>query len=372
MPRNRYTNQPAPLLIFLWLVVLPTSLAAVYYGLVASDIYISEAKFAVRTSETPSITSSLLDTVLSGTGGESAGEDAAIVRDYILSRDMLEELDRRLDIRKHYTSTKIDFFSRLDDDASQEEFLEYYREMIHVGIESTSNITTIQVKSFEPALAREMAQVIIQLSESLVNKLSERMVEDTLRFARKEVDNAEDRIRKASDALTAFRSETQSIDPGEETSAVLTIVTGLETQLAEARAQLIEMKGYMQKDSPQIKVLEGKVQALEKQVSDERLRLASKGATNDYTQLIDKYQPLILEQELAKQRYASTLTSLETARAEAQRKQRYLLSFVQPKTPDEALLPERFKSALIIFLGLCILYAIGGLVWAAIKDHMRL
>ena len=76
--------------------------------------------------------------------------------------------------------------------------------------------------------------------------------------------------------------------------------------------------------------------------------------------------------ELAKQRYASTLTSLEAARAEAQRKQRYLLSFVQPQVPDEALLPERFKSTLILFLELCLIYSIGALVWAAIKDHMRL
>ena len=114
------------------------------------------------------------------------------------------------------------------------------------------------------------------------------------------------------------------------------------------------------------------MQALEEQIRNERQRLASNKNGLDYTRLIDRYQPLILEQGLAKRRYASALTSLEAARAEAQRKQRYLLTFVQPQVPDEALLPERFHNILVIFLGLCIAYAIGGLIWAAIKDHMRL
>lgn len=369
---NWYRGTPTALKIYIWIVVLPTVLAAIYYGIIASDIYISEARFAVRTSNHPSITNSLLDSVLSGTGTESAGEDTAIVRDFILSHDMLDELDRRLDIRKHFESSDIDYFSRLDDDASEEDFLDYYRNMVQVSVESYSNIATIQAKSFDPVLSQKMANVIMELSEDLVNKLSDRIAEDTVRFAKKEVDYSEDRIRKASDALTAFRSETQSINPDEETGAVLGIVTKLETQLAESRAHLIEARDFMREDSPQVKVLKGKVQALEKQVQDERLRLASKGTTNDYTQLIDKYQPLILEQELSKQRYTTTLTSLEIAQAEAQRKQRYLLPFIQPKIPDEALLPERFNSTLIVFVALSLIYAIGGLIWAAVKDHMRI
>lgn len=367
-----YANKPAALRFFILVVALPTFLSGIYYAFIASDIYVSESKFAVRTSEQASFSSGFLDTVIPGIGTESAGEDATIVRDYILSYDMLDELDHRLDLRKHYASEDVDFMSRLSPDASREEFLEYYREMIQVSTESSANISTLEVKSFDPALAKKMSQVIMELSEALVNRLSNRMVNDTLNFARSEVDKAEDRVRDASDALTVFRRETQSIDPSEETSAVLSIVTGLENRLADVRAQLIEAKGFMQDDSPQVKILKGKVEALEKQVQDERQRLASKNGGQDYTQLIDKYQPLILEQELAKKRYASALTSLEAARLEAQHKQRYLLSFVQPRIPDKAVLPERFRSTLIIFLALCIIYAIGALIWAAIKDHMRL
>ena len=368
--RSWYANKSAALKLFLWVVVLPTILAAIYYGLIASDIYVTEAKYAVRTSEQSFVPNSILGSVL-GTGGESASEDATIVSDYILSYDMLAELDKQLDLRKHYTSHDIDFLSRMDKDASKEDFLDYYTDMVKIDIDSTSNITTLQVKAFDPKLSRKLAEVIMKQSEDLVNKLSNRIIEDTLRFARNEVDKAEERVRKASDALTAFRTKTQSIDPDKETGAALGIIAGLESKLVETRTQLTETLGFMQGNSPQVKVLQEKVRALEEQVQDERQRITSKGG-RDYTQLIDQYQPLILEQELAKQRYASALTSLVAARAEAQHKQRYLLSFVQPQVLDEAELPDRFKSTVIIFLGLCLIYGIGGLVWAAIKDHMRL
>ena len=365
-------KQSLALRLFLLMVGLPVLLASIYYAFIASGIYTSEAKYAVRTSSDLAQVG-ILNAVLPLGSIGSVSEDAAIIRDYVLSRDMLEKLDNRLQLKKHFQSKDVDFYSRLDSDATIEDTLEYYRGMVSIGIDPSTNIITLQTRAFSPEVARAMAQTIIELSENLVNKLSDRIVNDTLSFAREEVERAEMRVRKASDALTRFRSESQSIDPGEETNAVLEIVTKLETELAKSRAELIQASSFMQSDSPRIKVLRSKVEAIERQVQEERKRLTSgENTTTDYTKLIDKYTPLILEQQLSKQRYASALTSLEAARIEAQRKQRYLISFVEPDLPDEALIPRKTKSVFVIFLALSLIYGIGGLVWAAIKDHMRL
>jgi capsular polysaccharide transport system permease protein len=362
--QNLYTRT------FLISVILPTIVAAVYYGLIVSGVYVSEARFAVRTN-TPTVPTSLLDSLM--TGAESAREDAVIVRDYIMSHEMLAELDQQLDIRSHYSADYIDMFSRFDADESNEEFLSYYRGKIAISMDTSTDITTLRVKAFDAEIARDIAKAIIETSEALVNRLSERIVADTLRFARSEVAAAEARVRAANNALTSFRSEQRSINPGEETSAVLGIVTGLEGQLAAARAELIQAENFMQGDSPQVQNLRNKALALEQQIKQERKRLTTdEDSVIDYTQLIDTYEPLVLETELAKRQYTSALGSLELARAEAQMKQRYLLLFVNPKIPDEAIEPDRLRSIFIIFIGLCILHAIGGLIWAAIKDHMRL
>ena len=359
--------------LFLIIVVIPTIISVFYYIFIASDIYISEAKYALRVSaDSPSV--GLVESFMSGTSGiEFSSEDANIVMDFIHSRDMIHELDEVFAIRSHFESKDIDFISRFNSDDTLEDFLEYYRDKVEINTDSATHISTLRVKAFEPNTAYSIAKKIIELSETLVNNLSNRVVEDSLQFARSEVKIAEKRVRDSSKALTQFRNENQSINPGEETSAVLNIITGLESQLAESRTNLLEALSFMQEGSTQVQVLKVRVNALEKQVAEERKRLTNNDAYGrDYTRLIDHYEPIILEHELARQQYASTLASLELARIDAQRQQRYLLPFIPPQIPDKAVEPNRTKSIITIFIGLCLLYALGYLIWATIKDHMRL
>ena len=355
---------------FLVMVGLPTALTGTYYGVVASDVFVSETRYAIRTGEQAPATG-LLASMLGPAATTRAGDDASIVRDYILARDMLDELDREIDLRSHYAAATIDPLSRLRPDATEEEFLEYYRDRIEVEVETGTDITVLKVRAFDAETARDIAGEIIELSERLVNRMSERITDDTLRFARRELAQAETLIREANQAVTRFRNESRSIDPGEETSAVLSIITALEGQLAGAKAELLETESIMHSDSVQVKTLQNRVAALTQQVKRERARLASESGS-DLTRLIDGYAPLLLDQELAQHRYTSALASLEVARADAQRKQRYLIPFVKPALPDEAIEPERLMNTLIVFFAASLIYGIGALMLASVYDHMGL
>ena len=355
---------------FMIMVGLPTVLTGFYYGVVASDVFVSETRYAIRTGEQAPATG-LLASMLGPAATTRAGDDASIVRDYILARDMLDELDRRLDLRGHYEATTVDILSRLRPDATEEEFLEYYRERIDVEVEAGTDITVLQVRAFDAETAREIASEILELSERLVNRMSERITDDTLRFARGELGQAEALVRQTNQAVSQFRNESRSIDPGEETSAVLSIITALEGQLAVANTALLEAESVMRSDSVQVKTLRNRVAALTQQVESERARLASEGGS-DLTRLIDGYAPLLLDQELAQHRYTSALASLEVARADAQRKQRYLIPFVKPALPDEAIEPERAMNTLIVFFAASLIYGIGALILASVYDHMGL
>ncbi|MDH3379775.1 MAG: hypothetical protein OEQ39_22860 [Gammaproteobacteria bacterium] len=360
------------LLRALFLVVgLPTLIAVIYFGLIASDIYISETRYAIRTTERSGPTD-LLSGMLASTGiSSSASEDSQIVSDYIHSRDMLKALENRIGLRAHYSSAAADWVARLPADATEEDFLEYYREMVDVQTDTGSDISLLSVRAFDPDIAQRIGETIVELSERLINRLSERITEDTLRFARRELDFAEDKVRESSAALTRFRNESGSVDPGEETSAVLGLVMTLEGPLAQAKAELIEAQSYLQSDSAQIKQLKARIAALESQVENERARLTGKDEA-DLTRLISGYQPLILDQTLAEQRYASALSSMELARADAQRQQRYLIPFVTPSFPDEALEPERLWNILTVFVGSLLVFGVGSLIWAAIIEHAGL
>ncbi|MFQ5973538.1 MAG: hypothetical protein ACE5Q3_14510 [Alphaproteobacteria bacterium] len=356
---------------FCLFVLLPTLIGGIYFGVIASDRYVAEARYAIRTgAQAPG--GGFLENVLgSGSPATSTRQDAEIVRDYILSRDMLEALEKRIDVRAHYGSPEVDWLSRLRADASEEDLLEYFQDRVEVIIDAEANISTLRVRAFDRETARTIAQQLLDLSERLVNVMSERITKDSLRFARRELDRTETQVLLATTALTRFRKERGSIDPGQETEAVLSIITELETQLAATRADLNEARSVMRDKSPQVRNLETRVAALARQVAEQRHRLTNVDST-DLTSLIERYQPLVLEQELAKQRYGSALTSLEAARAEAQRQQRYLIAFVSPQLPDEATEPRRAWMVATVFAGAFLIFAIGGLVWSAIKDHVGL
>lgn len=352
------------------MVGLPTLVAAAYWGIIASDVYVSETRYSVRSSDVAPA-ANMLSAFLSPAGISMSAEDAKMVKDYIRSRDMLDQLQSKLDLRSHYSSKEIDWYSRLADDASAEDFLEYYRDMVDAKEANSAEITILKVRAFDPATAKTIADTILDLSEVLINQWSERITEDTLRFARSELAIAEENVRKTSEALTRFRNQSRSVDPGEETSAVLQIITGLQVSLAETRAELIETQSFMRSDSAQVRKLKAREAALESQIERERKKLAGESGT-ELARLIDGYAPLILDQELAAKQYSSALTSLELARAEAQRKQRYLIAFVKPDLPDEAVEPERAWNVLTVFFGALLIYGIGGLIWAAITDTMEL
>ncbi|GEM_PF-3307804 len=80
---------------------------------------------------------------------------------------------------------------------------------------------------------------------------------------------------------------------------------------------------------------------------------------------------MLVDKNLARSLHASTLTSLEIARTGLHKKLHYLVTFVEPVLPDEAIEPEVLIEILTIFFATLLTYAIDGLIWAAIKDHMR-
>jgi len=236
--------------------------------------------------------------------------------------------------------------------------------------DTQSDVVTLTTRAYDPDTAQMLAKLVIELSEKLVNTLSIRMEEDALTTANEEVARAEIKVKNASASVTAFRRSSSSLNPAAESSALLGIVSGLETRLIETQALLSEKLSFMREDSPEIVQLKNRATAIARQMSIERGRLAGGDSEFEMGGLIEAYQPLILDQELARQQYASALTSLELARVEAHRKKQYLVTFIQPSRPDDAVEPHRINRILTVMVFSFLAYVLFGLLWSALKDHI--
>ena len=350
---------------------IPTLSAILYFGFYASDVYISEARFAIRSSSSGSSVGGGLASLLASPIASAGAQESMVVEDYARSANMLKSLEQELDLSLHYSSPAIDVLSRLDNEVSREELLEYMNKRIDMLRDTTSDVITLKVRAYTPDMAQMLAQSVIKLSEKLVNEMSFRMESDALATAHAEVERATMKVRATSDRIMSFRNSTQSIDPALESSAMMGRVSAIESRLLDAEASLTEKRAYMREGASEIVSLKNRVSALQKQLSIERSKLVGEDKEGlEMSSLIEDYRPLILEQELAQQQHASALTSLEMARLEANRKKLYLNTFITPNLPHEPLEPNRINRILTVFLFSFMAYAIGGLMWSALRDHI--
>lgn len=352
----------------LTVVGIPTFLAAVYYGIFASDLYVSEAKFAVR-AVSGSTTSTGLSAILAGSAPSSGGQDSMVVMEYSQSHDLLSGVQREVDVVAHFSDGDIDFLSRLDESASNREKLDYFLNHVLLHRDAISDVISLKVKAYDPEIAQAIAQRTIDLNEEIINTLSNRMEDDAMTSALREVENAEGRLRKAAQTMALFRSDNDSFSPQEESSALFSRVASIEMSITEARASLTEKRAYIRESAPEIKSLKNRVNALERQLRVEKNRGTGKGE-NALGGMMTEYQPMVLEEEMARQQYAATLSSLEIARLDALKQKQYLVTFVSPSLPSEPSEPRRIRQVIVVMVYSFLAYLIFGLLWAALKEHL--
>lgn len=354
--------------IFMITVLLPTLVASLYFGVIASDVYISESRFVVRNPQRQAVTSGL-GSLLQGTGFSRSQDDTYSVHDYVLSRDALHELDQQLKVRKEFSKEDIDFVNRfpgLSPDDSFEAFYRHYRKYVAIDYDTVSSITTLYVRAYTADEARNINDLLLQMGERLVNNLNTRSRQDLIQVAQKEVATAEERSKVAAVALSGYRGKQALFDPDRQSALQLQGVAKLQEELLSAEAQLAQLR-QLSPDNPQIPALKSRVEALRKTIGSEGSKVA--GADGSFTSKSTVYDRLQLEKVFAERQLATALAALESARNEAQRKQLYLERLVQPNLPDKALEPRRIRSVLMVFaLGL-VLWGVVSLVVASVKEH---
>src|ERR1700730_12078774 len=166
--------------LFVLLVMFPSLCATIYFGLIASDIFISESRFVVRSPQHP-VQSGLIGQLLQTSGFSRAQDDTYSVHDYILSRDALKELDQKLAVQKSYSRNTVDTFvpdGGLDWDRSFEEFYRYYGKHVGVEYDPVSSISVLSVRAFTANDAFRINSMLIDMSEGLVNTLNDRSRQD--------------------------------------------------------------------------------------------------------------------------------------------------------------------------------------------------
>lgn len=344
-------------LLFVVLVLVPVLLASVYYCLIASNEYVSEFRFAVKDAGTSKggAAGGLLSAL--GVSSSSNAYDNYLVTDYLSSRQAAEEMLKRIDIVAIYSRPEIDWLSRFDRSKPVEHFVSYWQTRVTARFDQVTGIATAQVRAFSPEDALLVANSLVTLSEELVNRITHRSQEDAVRFAQREVEKAQDRLRGIRVKLEEYRTRVGVIDP--KTSVVASnssLTQTLKSNLSQLELQEATLLAQnLRPDSPALVALKHQIRSTREQIKNIESSVGNAAGGRPLSTVIGEFEQLDLEREFAQKMVTDAMRALDQARASASAQQLYITPYVRPGLPQSASYPRRlFSISMVALLGFVI------------------
>jgi capsular polysaccharide transport system permease protein len=370
VPFSRSSRYLLSLILF---VAIPSIVSVVYLAFIASDQYVAEARFAVKATQFE-LDRDKLKSAMSSMGSGSipslSGQEAYIIANYVHSRAIIDELSKKLDLRQIFTRPEADFWARLKENANIEKLVEYWDGMVRTYVDGPSGIVTIEARAFRPDDALTLSRAIVEASEKLSNEISARARNDAMKRAEDEVRRSEGMVETALADMRKYRDTEGYIDP--LASATSTSQLLQQTMAEEIRLQsdyFVAAKA-MSPDAPTVATLKTRIASLDGQISQLKSKLTGNSAdASTISASLVKFETLELQRRFAEKLYELAQDGLERARLKAEQQNVYVNVFVPPALPEEAKYPERFSLAVLIPIGLLIVWGIFALMAAAVEDH---
>src|SRR3972149_3509143 len=341
-------------------------LATAYWGLIASDRYVSEACIVIDRSEIAGVQGT--DFVSLITGG-NRNNDLMLLREHLRSVDMLNKLDGKLGLRSHYSNKQYDLISRmLFQSSSQEFFHRHFLSRVTIEMDNVAGVLRIRTQAYTPEMAQAIAASLVEEGEGFMNEMAHRLAREQVAFLEKQVTQIGDRVLQARSAVVGYQSAKGLISPEAAIEAIASIVAKLEGQLSELKAKRQAMLGYLSPKAPEIAQLTLQIAALERQSREEQARLASpKGSTLNRT--VEEFQRMQMEAEFAQDLYRNALAALEKGRIEATRTLKKVSVLQSPTRPQYPLEPRRIYNITVFAISVFVLAGIIQMLIAIIRDH---
>ena len=362
--KNKRINQ----WLFVILVIAPWIAIICYMLMFAAPRYVSTSNVVVKQVSEQGVSATGISALL-GVNNTNR-DDAVYLTEFILSTDLVNKLDQRFNFRESYHLDGRDFINEIDQEASQEELVDYYKKRVSVSLDEVSSILTVSTQGFTPEFALELNQAILEESERFVNDISNKVASDQLTFVTTQVTDAENRLNEAKQRLLDYQNTNEVFDPQTNAQIVNQVLATLQGQLSSLRTEERQLLSYLNPEAPQVVSLRSQIASVERQIREEQAKLTSPRNSRLNAQAA-QFESLKADVEFANELYKLALTSFESARIEAVRKMKNLVIITSPHAAEDAQYPRYLYVIGTSLALLLILYGFVVLILAIIRDHSK-
>lgn len=353
----------------LWaLSAMATLLAAIYWLGLASDRYVSEARVVMQRTDLPGGQSMDFASLLGGSGAGSRA-DQLMLREHLLSVDMLRQLDQRLKLRQHYSNPQRDLLSRLwFEDASIEWFHRHFLSRVSIDLDEYAGVLVIESQAYDPETAQAITHLLVQQGEQAMNRLAHELAQAQVQFLEQQVSDLNARVVQTRRAVLDYQNKKGLASPQRTTESIAAIISGLEGQRANLQTQRSSLLAYLVADHASIVLLNQQIAAIERQIVQEQAKLAS-GTGQTLNRTVEEFQRLELEAAFAQDVYKTALIALEKGRVEATRTIKKMSLLQAPSMAEYPIQPQRYYNLLVFALLALLVAGTVHLLISIVKDH---
>lgn len=349
---------------------LPTLIAGFYFYTVSTPMYATKSAFLIQQADSAATGATGLSGLLSGTGFATS-QDSIAVQDYLNSRDAMLRLEQDASFKSVFSGAEIDPLQRLPENATNEDAYKLYRKKVSIGYDPTEGLLRMEVIAPNPKTSQEFSELLVKYAEEQVDHLTQRMRENQMKDAREVREDAEAKMSEAQERVVTLQEQLGVISADAETAAVMTQISGFETQLQQKRLELQQLLDNPQPNQARVNGVRGDVRRLEGLIAALRTQITeAQGENGSLARISAELRmaelDLLTRQTMAQQ----SLQSLEAARIEANRQVRYLSVSTRPIAPDAPTYPRKFENTLLSLLIFSGIYLMASLTAAVLREQV--
>ena len=347
----------------------PVLLGAFYLFFLMPDQYSTEFRFSVRV---PVGNPGALGQNSNGSsysalfgGNPTPGTDLLdnfTVADYARSAQAARDLDAKVNLKSMY-SLPSDPVSRLGASASAERLGRYWKWMVYSDYDVTTGLAVVRVRAYTAKDSLAIANTLLGLSNELVNTIGDQSQQDTVRFAKQQVDRAQSQVTELRRQIAVLSNDKGIDSPSIGVqNAAQAVATNTRNNISQIQSQIQVLTNQLHNpDAPQIVMLRQELAANERALAT-AVDLANSRATNRYNDLTAQLNSGLNVLAAAQGAYS-------TAQAAAASQRLYLTTYVRPTLPESPSSPDRWLDLLLLVIGSAMVWMIGLLIRNSIMEH---
>jgi capsular polysaccharide transport system permease protein len=368
----RLRSSLLPQLSVTQLLLIPVALSGIYFYAIARDRYVTRSDFVIRKAEESdtNVAGAGLASLL-GRGNQLSLEDARFLKTYLQSPQVLADLERTYNLDQAYAQKGMDRFAGMKPGLSKEKRLNFFKKQVAVSLDEISGAIVLRTIGLDPKASLNLNRFMLTKSEQFVNRLNQDISQKQLSFAESELGRARGNLNQAKNRLLIYQDSNTVIDPKGEAELAGQTISKLQEKLVELRVELATLKRqFKDPTEPEVAVVADQVRELEQQIEKERRSLVSSKGRNLNRKAADVLK-LESEVSFASDSYKLALTSVEKARIESKRQQKFMALLSAPQLPEDPQNDWRSKGFFTVLASCAVGFSLTKFIFGMQASHRQ-